>query len=110
MLNNAIVNQINCIGLNQDLGFLKEIVKENLDRLDVEMILIDHYYKDKLRDLELIEKLNNVTTRLLALVKCINTIETKAIEYKDTELMFKCENLKAKLINAMTYIENKYMF
>jgi len=110
MLNNTIVNQINCIGLNQDLEFLREIVKENLNKLDVEVILIDYYYKDKLRDLELTEKLNNVMERLTALVKCINTIETKAIDYKATELMFKCESLKAKLINAMTYINNKYMF
>ena len=93
---------------------VKELDKEITKRLletDVKTVFIDiKYAGDKLRDMEMIKELEDVMAVLLKLVNKLKDIELRAIKINDMTIYFKCENRIAKLINAMEYIRNKYMY
>lgn len=93
---------------------VKELDKEITKRLletDVKTVFIDiKYAGDKLRDMEMIKELEDVMAVLLKLVNKLKDIEMRAIKINDMTIYFKCENRIAKLINAMEYIRNKYMY
>lgn len=109
-MNKRIENQINAIGLKMNFDELKPQVEKLLKRIEIETLMIDIAYEDKLRDMELINKLHEKQAELLKQVNHINDIEQRAIACNDHELMFRCEALKAKVVNVMEYIRNKYMF
>ena len=93
---------------------VKELDKEITKRLletDVKTVFIDiKYAGDKLRDMEMIKELEDVMAVLLKLVNKLKDIELRAIKINDMTIYFKCEIRIAKLINAMEYIRNKYMY
>lgn len=93
---------------------VKELDKEITKRLletDVKTVFIDiKYAGDKLRDMEMIKELEDVMAVLLKLVNKLKDIEMRAIKINDMTIYFKCENRIAKLVNAMEYIRNKYMY
>ena len=88
----------------------KEITKRLLETY-VKTVFIDiKYAGDKLRDMEMIKELEDVMAVLLKLVNKLKDIEMRAIKINDMTIYFKCENRIAKLVNAMEYIRNKYMY
>lgn len=75
---------------------------------EVYMEKIDREYKDKLRDLELIEEVRRRMTKLLVLINNINDIEQLAIAQNNSVMMWKCEGQQAKLRNQMSIMRSKY--
>jgi len=104
-----IMNKIKSAQYEIELNAISNNIDLELNKDEMYMTYIDLKYEDKLRDLSLIESVKEKTDTLLYIINKINNLETKAIEIKDYDLMMRCESNKAKLINMMEYMNNKYM-
>ena len=80
-----------------------------LDRIDVYTTIVDEKYKDRLRDMELINAIKSYNDEIKELINKINNVESEAIKYKQENLMFTCEGRKAQLVNIMIYLQEKYL-
>jgi len=109
-MNKRIENQINAVGLKMEFDELKPQVEKVLKRIEIEIIMIDLQYEDKLRDFEMRNKLHEKQAELLKQLNHIDDIEQKAIAYNNLKLVLKCEALKIEVRNLMEHVRNKYMF
>lgn len=110
MANINIINQINEIMLNVDYEMLREETMDFICKLNVELQIVEHMYKDKdMDDLEefinVMKELKNRKRVLVDYINKANEIEMHAIGMRNTEMMYKCENLKAESIYIMDKIE-----
>lgn len=106
MLNKKIINQINGIGLKMELDNLEPEINVTLEVIELQVIILDDRFKGK----ELMDKLQAKLGELLKLINKVNEIEEKAYAYNEHELVFRCEELKRKVVEVMEYIRGKYMF
>jgi uncharacterized protein YacL (UPF0231 family) len=109
MANINIINQINEIILNVDYEMLRKETMDYICKLNVELQMVEHMYKDKeLDDLEefinVMKQLKDKKRELVEYVNKANEIEMHAIGMRNTEMMYKCENLKANSIYLMDKI------
>jgi hypothetical protein len=104
-----IMNQIKSAQNEIELIKLSKTIENEINKNELFMEFIDLKYRDKLRDIELINNVKEKSNKLLLLINEVNKIEVQAIKIKDTELMMKCECKKTKLINLMEYMHNKYL-
>jgi uncharacterized protein YacL (UPF0231 family) len=110
MANINIINQINEIILNVDYEMLRKETMDYICKLNVELQMVEHMYKDKeLDDLEefinVMKQLKDKKRELVDYINKANEIEMHAIGMRNTEMMYKCENLKAESIYIMDKIE-----
>jgi uncharacterized protein YacL (UPF0231 family) len=110
MANINIINQINDIILNVDYEMLRKETMDYICKLNVELQMVEHMYKDKeLDDLEefinVMKQLKDKKRELVDYINKANEIEMHAIGMRNTEMMYKCENLKAESIYIMDKIE-----
>ena len=80
-----------------------------LDKIDIYTSVVDEQYKDKLRDMQLINAIKEYNNEITGLIDRINNVELEAIKYKQENLMFTCEGRKAQLVNLMIYLQEKYL-
>ena len=80
-----------------------------LDKIDIYTSVVDEQYKDKLRDMQLINAIKEYNNEITNLINKINDVESEAIKYKQENLMFTCEGRKAQLVNIMIYLQEKYL-
>ena len=80
-----------------------------LDKIDIYTSVVDEQYKDKLRDMQLINAIKSYNNEITNLINKINDVESEAIKYKQENLMFTCEGRKAQLVNIMIYLQEKYL-
>lgn len=79
-----------------------------LKAIDLQEIIIDKRYADKLRDFEVVELFRNYNNEIKELIDEIDEIEVEAIRNRNESIMFQCEGKKAKLLNTMTRLTYKY--
>ena len=108
MMDIRIIRMFNEAKLECELNILDKQMEETLFMNDIYMFHIDEEYKDKLRDMKLIEEVRHRMTNLLVIIDKINDIEEHAIANNNHDLMWKCENRKAKLRNQMELLRSKY--
>lgn len=108
MSNNEMFNLIKTAGLEYKLNNIDKEMEYTM-RMNVEyMEYIDKKYEDKLRDLELVHEVRRRMTNLLVIINKVNEIEEKAIAINNHDLMWSCESRKAKMINQMEILRDKY--
>lgn len=106
-----VTNLIEAVELEIAIKELDEVINKELLDVDIHLTFIDAKYAgDKLRDLEMVRDLEDRMTILYKLVMKLKDIEMKAIKIDNLEIYWKCEKRIAKLIEAMEYIRNEYMF
>lgn len=66
--------------------------------------------QNRARNLDDAEAMRKRSDKLVKLIKVMDNIEQEAIKIKDYDLMWKCESRKAKMINQMQLLHNKYDF
>ena len=76
--------------------------------MELYMEIIDMKYKNRLRDMEMVNSVKEKEQEMVTIINKINVIELKAVPLNDRELMMKCECKKAKLINLMMHMQSKY--
>ena len=109
MTNINIINQINEIMLNVDYEMLRKETMDYICKLNIELQIVEHMYKDKEMDdieefINVMKELKNKKRELVEYVNRANEIEMHAIGMRNTEMMYKCENLKADSIYLMDKI------
>ena len=80
-----------------------------LDKIDLYTAIIDKKYENKLRDLELRRSIEGFNDELKNLIDKINEVGLASIKNKNERLLFQCESRKARLINLMIYLQEKYL-
>lgn len=91
---------------------LESIDKDTIDlleRIDLYTTIVDTKYENRLRDMQLINAIKEYNNEITNLINKINDVESKAIKYKQENLMFTCEGRKAQLVNIMIYLQEKYL-
>ena len=108
---NNINNLMEAVNLEMAIKDLDEFMDKMLNDLYMHLVFIEAKYAgDKLRDMELINDLHDWMNRLLKLVNKFKDIEFNAIKINDLEIYWKCEKRIAKIVEAMEYVRNEYMF
>lgn len=108
---NNINNLMEAVDLEMAIKDLDEFMDKMLNDLYMHLVFIEEKYAgDKLRDMELINDLHDWMNRLLKLVNKFKDIEFNAIKINDLEIYWKCEKRIAKIVEAMEYVRNEYMF
>lgn len=108
MSKKEIFNLIKTAGLEYKLNDIDKEMEYTMLMNDVYMEYIDKKYEDKLRDLELVHEVRRRMTNLLVIINKVNEIEEKAIAMNNHDLMWSCESRKAKMINQMEILRDKY--
>lgn len=108
MMNNDMNNIMKAVDLEMQLTQISQRIEITLLVNEAWMEFTDKEYKNKLRDLELLKKARSKMTDLVILITELKDIEQQAIDIKDMDLYWKCENKKAKMINQMVLIRDKY--
>lgn len=103
-----IMNMIETAGLEYKLQKLDDDIEIELFMNNAYMEYIDKKYEDKLRDLEMVAEVRRRMTRLLVLINKVNDIEQHAIKINNHDLMWSCEGRKARMINQMEVLRDKY--
>jgi uncharacterized protein (UPF0297 family) len=80
-----------------------------LKKIEAYMIFADMKYINDPRNANLRETIKDYMDEIVSLVVKINDLEVKVIHNDNESLMMKCECKKAKLINILTHLENKYL-
>ncbi len=108
MTNINIINQINEMILNVDYEMLRKETMDFICRVNVELQLAEYMYKNKDMELEesiaVMKEIKDRNRELVDYVNKANEIEMHAIGMRNTEMMYKCENLKANSIYLMDKI------
>ena len=104
-----MMNLFKAVGYEMELNKMDSDIGILLNIIEIFSNFVDVKYEDKLRDIELITEVKSKIEALRILILKINEIEQKTISINDNELIFKCESRKAKIINMMKYLNNKYM-
>ena len=107
MMNN-INNLMKSVELEMAMNKINQRMETDLLLNEAYMEYIDKKYRDKLRDLELVENVRRRMTNLMVLITQLKDIEHQAIVIKDMELYWKCEQRIAKMINQMEILRSKY--
>ena len=107
MMNN-INNLMKSVELEMVMNKINQRMETDLLLNEAYMEYIDKKYRDKLRDLELVENVRRRMTNLMVLITQLKDIEHQAIVIKDMELYWKCEQRIAKMINQMEILRSKY--
>lgn len=108
---NNINNLMEAVNLEMAIKDLDKFMDKMLNELDVHLVFIEAKYAgDKLRDMDLINDLHDWMNRLLRLLNKFKDIEFNAIRINDMEIYFKCEKRICRLVEAMEYVRNEYMF
>ena len=94
--------------LESELMLIGKEIENFIDKTELYMESIDNKYKNRLRDMELINSVKEKEQEMVTLINKINVIELKAVPLKDRGLMMKCECKKAKLTNLMMCMQSKY--
>lgn len=110
MSKKEIFKLMETVGLEYKLNNIDKEIKTTMLMNDVYIDYIDKKYEDKLRDLELVDEVRHRMTNLLVLINKVNEIEEKAIAINNHDLMWSCESRKAKMINQMEILRDKYDF
>lgn len=114
MTNINIINQINEIMLNVDYEMLRKETMDYICKLNIELQLAEYMYKDKDIELEesiaVMKELKNRKRELVEYINKANELEMHAIGMRNTEMMYKCENLKANSIYIMEQIRLVFGF
>lgn len=104
------LNNILALVIENDLKELDIVIDELLQHIDIKLTFIDAKYAgDKLRDMNLINEINEEMRKLTKIVESIKSIEVSAIEINNMVLYTKCESRISKIINMMEYIKSKYL-
>jgi hypothetical protein len=106
--NNEMKNIMKAVELEMELKKVSQRIETTLAINEAWMEFTDKEYKNKLRDLKLLEKARSKMTDLLVLATAVKDIEHQAIVIKDMDLYWKCSAKEAKIINQMELIRNKY--
>lgn len=108
---NNINNLMEAVNLEMAIKDLDKFMDKELNNLYMHLVFIEAKHAgDKLRDMELINDLHDWMNRLLKLVNKFKDIEFNAIKINDLEIYWKCEKRIAKIVEAMEYVRNEYMF
>jgi GTPase Era involved in 16S rRNA processing len=94
--------------LECELLSLGKEIENFMYETDLYMENIDMKYKNRLRDMEMVNSVKEKEQEIVTIINKINVIELKAVPLNDRELMAKCECKKAKLINLMIHMQSKY--
>ena len=105
---NNIMNMLEEAKLEYQLDKLTKEMEVELLTNEIFMEHIDIEYEDKLRDMDLINKVNSKLTNLTKLSTRINDVEQEAIKINSQELFWKCESRKAHILNQMSVLREKY--
>jgi hypothetical protein len=105
---NNIMNMLEEAKLEYQLDKLTKEMEVELLTNEIFMEHIDIEYEDKLRDMDLINKVNSKLTNLTKLSTRINDVEQEAIKINSQELFWKCESRKAQILNQMSMLREKY--
>lgn len=105
-----VLNMIETTGLEYKLHKLDVDIEVELFLNNAYMEYIDKKYEDKLRDLEMVAEVRRRMTNLLKLIDKVNNIEQQAIKINNHDLMWNCEGRKARMINQMELLRDKYDF
>lgn len=104
------LNSILALAIEKDLKELDIVIDDLMQKIDVKLTFIDAKYAgDKLRDMDLINEINEEMRKLTKIVESIKSIEVSAIEINNMVLYTKCESRISKIINMMEYIKSKYL-
>jgi hypothetical protein len=106
--NNEMNNIMKAVELEMELKKVAQRIETTLVLNEAWMEFTDKEYKNKLRDLKLLEKARSKMTDLLILATAVKDIEHQAIVIKDMDLYSKSSAKEAKIINQMELIRNKY--
>lgn len=105
-----LMNAMEAVTLEIEIRELDKEIEKNVKELRLYIACIDVVYTgNMLRDMELINSLNEWMTKLCKLITRLKDIEYKAIKIQDTGIYFKCEQRIYNLMQDMKYISNKYM-
>ena len=105
---NNIMNMLEEAKLEYQLDKLTKEMEVELLTNEIFMEQIDIEYEDKLRDMDLINKVNSKLINLTKLTTRINDVEQEAIKINSQELFWKCESRKAQILNQMSVFREKY--
>ena len=105
-----IFNLMETVGLEHKLHNIDKEMETELFMNNVYMEYIDEKYKDKLRDLELVEEVRRRMTKLLVIINKVTDVERQALAMNNHDLMWSCEMRKAKMISQMELLRDKYDF
>lgn len=86
---------------------LKDVETEMVTN-EIFMDYVDFTYEDTLRDLDLIKQVRDKMLTLTQLCTAVSDIEQEAIVNKSMDLMWRCESIKARMMNQMTLLREKY--
>ena len=105
---NNVMNMLEEAKLEYQLDKLTKEMEVELLTNEIFMEQTDIAYENKLRDMELINKVNSKLTTLTKLSTRINDVEEQAIKINSHEVVWKCESRKTKILNQMTIFREKY--
>jgi hypothetical protein len=108
MSNNEMYNIIKSAGLEYKLNKMDVDIEAEMFMNDAFIKFVDKKYENKLRDMELITEVRRRMTNLLRLINKVNEIEERAIAINNHDLLWSCEMRKARMINQMEILRDKY--
>lgn len=105
-----LMNVMEAVTLEIEIKSIDVKIEETIKDLRRYLACVDIVYAgDTLRDMGLINGLNEWMTKIYILTTELKDIEYKAVKIQDMEIYFKCEQRICNLIQDMEYISNKYM-
>lgn len=108
MSKNEMYNLIKSAGLEYKLNKMDIDIETEIFMNERFIKFVDKKYEDKLRDIELITEVRRRMTNLLRLINKVNEIEERAIAINNHDLLWSCEMRKARMINQMEILRDKY--
>ena len=90
--------------LNNVYVELRKVVNVKLN--EIEEYVLEKDYSDPQTNIEQQERINE----LMKFMEVVKDIESEALEEKNYEVIFNCENLKSKVANLLEYIKIPYVF
>lgn len=107
-MRDKIMSMINEAKFECELNKIEKEAKDVMFMNDVYMFHVDKEYEDRLRDMELITNVRQRMLELTLLITKVKDIEAEAIADNQMSIMWKCENLIAKMMGQMQLMRNKY--
>ena len=95
--------------IEMKLNMIDNDTIELLERIDLYTTVVDTKYENSLRDMQLINAINEYNDEIKNLIDKINDVESISIKNRNENLMFTCESKKAQLVNIMIYLQEKYL-
>ena len=96
------------VKLEMQFRDLKEEIEREIQDIWVILYTLDDIYEDRLRDSKSIAISHALQDSLTELVNKINSIETVYIKTGFESRMFKCEQMKANIVEFMVFIQENY--